>query len=492
MLSTLSLLFERLDARNVRYCHWKSNWVLAETLAAETDIDLLVKREDAQVFRSIIEGLGFRPAIEAGVPPFPSVEHHLALDEAEGAIVHVHAYYRVISGESLTKNYRLPLEEMLLANVTRAGPVNVPQKGAELVIFVLRMSLKHATLAELALLLRGWDDVRLEASWLATDEARDEARELLAAWLPSFDADLFDQALASLLGPAALWRRVVLGRRVRRELRQFARRGRLRAWAAGVHAFTGRAIYRARGTRKGLTLGEGGAVIAFVGAEATGKSTVLAEMERWLGRYLTIQRVHAGKPPSTPLTFLPNLLLPLLRSMLPHQRSTRVAERRHSAEAPSSASSNGDFPLLFGLRSVLLAHDRKVLLTRAFASAVNGSIVLCDRYPSAGSGAPDGAQLGSPGASHQGRLRRWLARRESRLYRMIVPPDLAIYLSAPLETTLERNRNREKVEPEEYVRLRHERSSNLRFEGVPVRRVATDRPLDEVLAEIRRVVWEAL
>jgi thymidylate kinase len=492
VLPTLSMLFERLDARNVRYCHWKSNWVLAETLAAETDIDLLVKREDAQAFRAVIDELGFRPAIEAGVPPFPSVEHHLALDEAEGAIIHVHAYYRVISGESLTKNYRLPLEEMLLANVTRAGPVTVPRKGAELVIFVLRMSLKHATLAELTLLLRGWDDVRREASWLATDEARHEARELLAAWLAVFSVELFDQALDGLLDPAPLWRRIVLGRRVRSELRQFARRGRLRAWAAGARAFTGRAMYRARGTRKGLTLGEGGAVIAFVGAEATGKSTVLEEIEGWLGRYLTIQRVHAGKPPGTPLTVVPNLLLPLLRSLLPRQRSTRVAERRHSAGCKPSGSRE-DFPLLFGIRSVLLAHDRKVLLTRAFGSAGNGSIVLCDRYPSTNDAGPDGPQLSPPGGiATGGRFRRWLMERETRLYRTIVPPDLVIYLVAPLETTLERNRNREKVEPEEYVRSRHERSSHLRFEGVPVRKIRTDRPLDEVLAEIRKLVWEAL
>lgn len=491
MLPKVSVLFERLDASNIRYCHWKSNWILAETLAAETDIDLLVKREDAQAFRGVIEELCFRPAIEVGVPPFPSVEHYLALDEAEGAIVHVHAYYRVISGESLTKNYRLPLEEMLLTNVSRAGAVNVPRKGAELVVFVLRMSLKHATLAELTLLLRGWDDVRREASWLATDEARGEARELLTAWLPALSPDLFDQALEGLLDPAPLWRRIVLGRRVRSQLRQFARRGRLRAWAAGARAFTGRAMYRARGTRKGLTLGEGGTVIAFVGAEATGKSTVLSEMERWLGRYLTVERMHAGKPPGTPLTVVPNLLLPLLRSLLPGQRSTRVAERRHSGPGPSGSTK--DFPLLFGIRSVLLAHDRHVLLKRAFASGVNGSVVLCDRYPSADEGAPDGAQLGPPGATaSEGRLRRWLIEREARLYRTIVPPDLAIYLTAPLETTLERNRNREKVEPEAYVRARHERSSNLRFEGVPVRRIRTDRPLAEVLAEIRKLLWEAL
>ena len=492
MIPKVSVLFERLDASNIRYCHWKSNWVLAETLAAETDIDLLVKREDAQAFRALIEELGFRPAIEVGVPPFPSVEHHLALDEAEGAIVHVHAYYRIISGESLTKNYRLPLEEMLLTNVSRAGAVVVPRKGAELVIFVLRMAVKHATLAELTLLLRGWDDVHREASWLATDEARGEARELLTAWLPAVSPGLFDQALEGLLDPAPLWRRIVLGRRVRSQLRQFARRGRVRAWGAGARAFTGRATYRVRGTRKGLTLGEGGAMIAFVGAEATGKSTVLTEMERWLGRYLTVQRVHAGKPPGTPLTVVPNLLLPLFRSLVPGQRSTLVAERRHSA-GPGPSGSTENFPLLFGIRSVLLAHDRNVLLKRAFASAVNGSVVLCDRYPSAGEGAPDGAQLGSPGGTaNEGRLRRWLIEREARFYRTIVPPDLAIYLTAPLETTLERNRNREKVEPEAYVRSRHERSSNLRFEGVPVRGVRTDRPLDEVLAEIRKLVWEAL
>jgi hypothetical protein len=48
------------------------------------------------------------------------------------------------------------------------------------------------------------------------------------------------------------------------------------------------------------------------------------------------------------------------------------------------------------------------------------------------------------------------------------------------------------VEPEASVRARHERSSNLRFEGVPVRRIRTDRPLAEVLAEIRKLLWEAL
>ena len=83
-----------------------------------------------------------------------------------------------------------------------------------------------------------------------------------------------------------------------------ARRGRFRAWAAGVSAFTGRGMYRARHPERAhARRGRGGDRLRR--GRATGKFAVLAEMERWLGRYLTVERVHAGKPPGTPLTVFP-------------------------------------------------------------------------------------------------------------------------------------------------------------------------------------------
>ena len=491
MLATVSSLFERLDDADVRYCHWKSNWILSETLAGKTDLDLLVHREDATAYRRILQDLGFRPAVEHGSAPFPSVEHHHALDDASDALVHVHSYYRVISGGSLAKNYHLPLEEMLLHDVGKEGAVNVPSRGAEVIVFVLRMSLKHTTLAELLLLRRQWANVRREAAWLVTEESRTEAEALLSVWLPAFDAKLFAAALDALSKPASVWRRVVLGRRVRSELRPYARSGRLRAWLVEVGEFTDRARHRSRGSRKALSPGGGGAVIAFVGGEATGKSTLLADAESWLGAHFTVERVHAGKPPSTFLTAVPNLLLPALRSLFPGQRSTKITASQVSEREERVASR--PFPMLFGIRSVLLAHDRRALLTRAYARAANGAIVLSDRYPSVERGALDGAQLGhSHGPVSGGAVRRRLAAVEARLYRDIPPPDLVVYLIAPLDVTLERNRRRGKFEPESYVLSRHTRSSNLEFGRALVRRVATDRPLDEVSSEIRRIIWAAL
>ncbi len=486
MLETVAALFERLDEERTRYCHWKSNWVLAETVEGKTDIDLLVERRAAPAFRRLLEELSFRPAVDHGSPLFPSLEHYHALDRS-GELVHVHAYYRVISGDSLVKNYHFPIEEMLLGNTRRIGAVEVPTQGAELIVFVLRMCLKHTSAVELALLLRSWDDVEQEAGWLATDEARAEAAALLPLWLPGFSPRLFREAADALLAPAPLARRILVARRVRAELRLYARHGRMRVWGAGVRTFAQRGLAALGGSNRKLAPATGGVLIAFVGVEASGKSTMLGSMQRWLGSHYTVRRIHAGKPPSTALTLVPNLLLPALRALVPGQRSTVV-----NANLTETRSRSGRFPLLFGVRSVLLAHDRRALLTRAYASSANGTIVLCDRYPSSDEAPVDGAQLAVGTSEAQGPLRRWLARREARLYRDVPPADLVLQLTAPLEVTLERNRRRAKAEPEEYVLSRHARSSSLAFDRARVVQVDTNRPAEESARDIRRIIWEAL
>ncbi len=235
VLTILSALCEQLNAREVRYCHWKSNWDLATTVAGRTDFDLLVRRRDARALREILEGLGFRPAIEPGTDPFPSLEHYHALDEESGSLVHVHAYYRVISGGSLTKNYHLPIEEMLLENVRQEGVVDVAYERCR------ADRLRSADVVEAcdaararARAQRAPRSVQLEADWLATADARAEAAGLLRTWLPSFDPNLFAAALTALCRPSPTWRRVILGRRVQAQLRPFARHGRVTASVAGA------------------------------------------------------------------------------------------------------------------------------------------------------------------------------------------------------------------------------------------------------------------
>lgn len=491
MLVKIRNLIEELNKSGIRYCHWKSNFSLAEAVAGQTDVDLLVHRQDVPLFRSILTQLCFRPVRNTDGKPFPSVEHHYALDDDSGDFVHVHAYYRVITGESLTKNYRLPVEEMLLQPTREVDCVPVPTKGAELVIFTLRILLKHTSLIELLLLFRHWKQTQDEIDWLTENDALDEALDLVNRWLPPLDANFFSTCVAALKSPAPLWRRILLGHRLRSRLRVYARHSVIRAWLSGVQRFTVMLFRRLRRSKKNMIPQSGGAVIAFVGSEATGKSTLLSEISQWLGGHFAIERYHAGKPASTLLTAIPNFLLPVLRAMLPSYRSTRVETQ--FADDNGVKKSNKSYPLIFAVRSVLLAHDRRSLLKRAFGRGANGTIVLCDRYPSLQSGAPDSPQLSHlPVPAGKYSVRRLLARIEARLYREIPPPDLVIYLSAPLEVTILRNATRGKKEPEDFVRRRHSQSSNLDFGPTPVHRINTDQPFAETEREVKEIVWNYL
>jgi thymidylate kinase len=490
MVGKLGRLVGELDSRGIGYCHWKSNFALQDTVEGRTDVDLLVRRSDAGAFKSVLIALGFRPAINTDGKSFLSVEHYYGLDEESGTLIHVHAYLRVITGESLAKNYHLPVEEMLLRNTREVNSIRVPTKGAELMVFTLRMMLKHTSLVELALLTREWRRVREEAHWLTDPVSINESLSLLECWLPSMDPSLFTACTKALTNPPSIVRRVLLARRVRARLRVYARNSTLRARLLGVRKFIRMLSRRLRGGQRAMVPLSGGAVIGFVGPEASGKSTLLSEIRAWLGEHFAVDRIHAGKPPSTAISAIPNLLLPTLRSLLPGSRSTRV-EMDYAPNNPKEGKRT--YPLLFAVRSVLLAYDRRVLLARAFGRAANGEIVLCDRYPSLMSGAPDSPQLRRLTDQRSGfPVRRFLARFEERLYREIPPADLIIYLNVPLEVALSRNRSRSKYEPEDYVRRRHAQSSNLAFGQTPVYNVNTDQPVAETLMEVEKSIWTAL
>lgn len=491
MLNQLQRLIDKLSASDIKYCHWKSNLSLSQVLTGDTDVDLLVHRTNGDSFRLIMSELKFRPTGIQGDAPFPAVEHYYALDEETGIFVHVHAYYRVITGESLSKNLHLPLEEMLLQNLREEASLPVPVKSAELVIFTIRMMLKHTALVELLMLSRDWKGVRQEIEWLMEAKPTDETLKLVADWLPSADPQLFSACIEALKSPAPLLRRISLGRRLRSQLGIYARNSWLQSWISGVQKFVLMAYARLTRSKHGMILQSGGAVIAFVGPEATGKSTLLAATKQWLAEHFVVSQIHAGKPKSTLLTALPNVFIPLLRSALPTYRPSKLTTNQASLE-PSKKASSG-YPLISAIRSVLIAYDRRALLGRAFARAANGNIVLCDRYPSMSTGAPDGPQLQQFEIDPKRYpMQAWLARIEQRLYQEIPAPDMVISLYVPLEVALLRNKNRGKEEPEDYVRFRHSLASNLTYGTAPIHKINTDQPLDTTILDVKKNIWRNL
>src|SRR5205807_5846424 len=113
-----------------------------------------------------------------------------------------------------------------------------------------------------------------------------------------------------------------------------------------------RCLVLGRGNPRDFTAG--GAVVAFVGLDASGKSTLLRATREWLGKDFRVYSGHLGKPRSAWLTLLPNLVGRLLRRALPHVHMTgRQVER--DKDRPFRPG------LFYSLRMVLLAWDRRAL-----------------------------------------------------------------------------------------------------------------------------------
>ena len=491
VLPVLRALFESLGRAGVRYCHWKSNWRLPEALRGETDLDLLVHRADTSRFLSVVGALGLKPG---GGEDHPSVCHCYGCDDESGRLFDLHVYYRLITGGTI-KGYHLPVEEMLLrgAQPTEAG-VYVPEPAAELVLFVIRKSLDYAVASE-ALIPREWKAAADELRWLMSQGARDEdVRRLLDAYLPSVEFALFEKLRDAIESGRWGVGRFRLGRALASRLRPYRRFARPSATVARSRRAWRKAWRTLRGGTPTQALLSGGAVIGVVGSDGSGKSTVIAEMSRWLGEFLSVATIHGGKPPPSVTTALPRLLLPLLRRMLPRYRTTRVELRAREGKGMEPAAMRTGPLLLFALRALMLAYERKKLLIRAHRRAANGTLVLSDRYPTRQPGVPEGAMLHFLRDDPRP-LYRWLARAEERTYRAIPQPDLVLRLDVPLELAVQRNLTRIKPggpEPTEYLRQRHAKSSELEFAGVPTYRIRTDTMVEETVRAVKPILWNAL
>ncbi|QUM75749.1 hypothetical protein HWV00_05615 [Moritella sp. 24] len=201
------------------------------------------------------------------------------------------------------------------------------------------------------------------------------------------------------------------------------------------------------------------AVIALVGPEATGKSTIALELENWLALMYKVRVVHAGKPPTTWLTRPVHILLPLIKAVFPKIRTSRL--KGHVVTQSASGTSNSDqcdksrrsirlSLLVNAFWAVCVAWERRQLLVWSQKAANNQIFIVCDRYPSYRVGAVDSTRL-TIKREQKGiisALYNQLARMESRIYQQIPAPDIVLQLNVSLETAKQRNRDRVKVDKE--------------------------------------------
>lgn len=499
MLNLVGCLLDKVNAQNVRYCHWKSNFSLAYALSGEMDLDLLVDRKSLPQVEIILRELGCKAAVSRWGAEMPSTYHYYGLDSRTGLPIHIHLVSSILTGESFVKSHLFPFEPMLLENTYRIGQMRVTSKPAELVLFVLRVFIKHGSPLDLMYSLGTPANLKAELCWLLAGIDMAEALSLLKKYCPVIDEQLFVRCIDTVKTNDSLVKRLILARQIRRRLHVYARFAGFKRCVAYIQLLWGQIQRHLSGNKKDKVLQRGGAVVAFVGPEAAGKSTLVAECGRWLGDLFAVGIVHVGKPPSSWLTIPVNIVLPLTRIILPWLRTSRLEGHGTPDQYPtqSQPQDNGVSSIVYALRAVSLAWDRRQLIAKVQRYAANGEIVICDRYPSEMVGVIDSRRLREN--PNKGRplvtLYNWLARLEDRQYREIPPPDIVVRLIVSAETAKKRNRRRTKHgrESDAYLESRHRRNQTWHMSGTKyIFDMDTERPLAQTILNVKKAIWKSL
>jgi thymidylate kinase len=458
-------------------------------LSGESDLDLLIAREDQHRAQAIL--------LEQGLKLFPSVAHrddpamssYLGYDEPSGRIVHIHLHFLLVAGDSLLKNYRLPWEETILARAVAHPmlPIRILDPPSEALLQMVRACLELRRADPVA--LRNWKATRrkfaLDHGELAARVDRATFRDRAAE---AVGEDVADMLATACSGDHSLGRQRRLRRRLQKELAAFrtynAVEARLRGAWRGILWMAGglneRVLCAPRPWRRRAP--GGGCVVALLGVDGSGKTTVVAALRAWLRSEIDVMPIYFGTGAGRPsLLLLPfKLMVPVITPWL-STKPKGISQGKASRHAPGLL-----YSLLLMVWATVVALEKRSKLLAAHRGAKRGLIVVADRYPH-----NDILDFNEgPLIAHLSKAPLWLRRFEVSTYALArrLPPDLVIKLRVTPETAGRREPDMDPaVIPERIKALQR-----LTFPGAHIVSVDAEQPLAEVIRAVKGEVWRLL
>lgn len=451
--------FATLESQGLRAIQFKSSIGLPKAFAGEADFDLVIDPEQFEAAIAVAEGLGFRRRANTDPLLDPRIIDLVCWDASSRRMHHLSFHRELIFGERPVKRHVIPWQRVVAVGTITHGPgLEVLRPEAELALLLVRVALRA---------------FRPRRAWSVKASAFHGVEEGAAAEFHALNGQVPDAALrraTEALGLGSGDRAV----RIRRELElqvpdrsvlEQERKLLLRSLrslqvrsllAARLRVLRHRRTEVTRSVSRGL-------VVAVVGADGAGKSSVTALLAQQLHYKLSSEVLYLGRPRDTRLQAFVDRLVPAL---------LRVAPAK--AAGPIGA-----------LLPLAVALGRRLQLRRAFRRRASGRIVITDRYPLREFHTMQ-APMDGPRITDDGLC----ARLERTIYRgMRQDPDLLVVLVADDELVLARKTH---AEDDEHIRAKAAAVRALDTRRPGRLALPADRPLEDIVHAIVTRVWEAL
>jgi thymidylate kinase len=482
-------LMRRLETEAILYCHWKSNEHLNAAMCGNTDLDMLFEEGKRTRIVELLRQVGFVRFRSIWFRRYPAIEDFIGIDPEKGKVVHVHAHFQLVLGEALVKSYRLPWEGDLLSTRVWDEEHEIYRSDAvwEMLLLVIREAIKltgrvkHARHNQSAR-----SGANREMTWLKERVSPQDLGKLAATYCGPHSHRAIDRLYREGLSSSTLeeLHRLILP--------VFQRYRRLSPWqATGICLVRKLSYPLSRGLKKTIlptlpiqrtALGDG-LIIAILGADGSGKSTVATEVTRELSRKVAVMRLYMGSGNgSSSILRWPLCAVSRCLGRVRGNRVRQVGQKLGVQEERPTWTLRKVLGRAFHLTWALtLAWEKRTKLKRAWQARRKGILVVCDRFPQADiEGYNDGPLLGHLSESRLPLL-RWLGYWEGSSYARTAryPPDLVLRLLGPVEVL---GRRRPEMDPTR-IHRKQEGIRAVRFpRSTSVVEIDAGQPLEEVVA----------
>lgn len=490
MLDIVENLVEKLDQAGIRYVHFKSNEHLNESVEGETDFDILVDRANAQDFEKCLVSLDFKRFSSPVRGTYPGVDDWIGFDRTTAKLIHLHTHFQLVTGKSGYKNYVLPWAAIALDSAvtdTSTG-IKIVSAEFELIELYTRFIAKMAWKKDLSARLKGYrligGNLR-EAQWLWERADKKKLEEMLTDCFGRYEASVdrsvfYKKELTA--GEYRIFRKAVLNM-----LGAHERSGMTLVGARSSFYRTETRVFRKLkkslflpSVRQKKSCHTGGLLIAFLGVDGSGKTTVSSEINSWLS--WKFETAHMGLGIGRRKDALSTKIKRKIKKIL----------KRGKSGKPSGAPADLDFekPVKVTWKSyrrqcavVKFAKEIHRDIIRIHSYCLNGGIMVVDRYPQLQFyGISDGRKVNPSFPKLQKKEEKYLKIAEE------IQPDLVFKLIVPVELSKKRR-------PEDAVEILQKKWDILKAVEYPkakVIEVDATQPLDEELIFIKQKIWEML
>lgn len=460
---TAALLADLLQA-NVRFAHWKGNTHLQASLSGKTDIDILVHPADRLLYEKILGKRSYKKLNTQPWNAFPALEDWLGFDYDTGTLLHLHTHYDLVNGITYGKYLQLPWLNQFFTHLTFDKKTGWPIPIPELETLVLLVRLQANSLYKKPGIPGGkQNELRALLNQVQTNAFRNLCREIQLNVPESFDSDI-NRILKESNVPAMLHLSSFFYQQVSDCVKSKWRLAAVKTFYYKHLLKKARYISQLTGPLQlKKTITGGGKIIAFVGSDGSGKSTICNELVKWLIFKIDTHYFYFGKRPN-------------------------IKSYDHSLFSQTGFLFNNAFVSRYfrkmagGLFYLLLISKKISMLRLAKRLSKKSSLVICDRFPQQNvTGFFDGPKLQSGKGG-------WLSGLEKKQFGRFcrAGADLVFRLNISPEVAARRKTDHDhRMIEQKCIHL-----SRLTFGNATVIDVDAEMPLEQVLLNIKRKIWE--